>query len=92
MAHHQASASHATHEAAPKKKRAPAGAKNLLPAVPPAHPACGNERDEMIRQTAYCFYAARNYEDGHELEDWLLAEAQVDGLSAPRVMNTEAAA
>ena len=46
----------------------------------------------MIRQTAYCFYAARNYEDGHELEDWLLAEAQVDGLSAPRVMNTEAAA
>jgi hypothetical protein len=33
----------------------------------------------MIRQTAYGFYLARGGVDGHELEDWLQAEAVVDG-------------
>lgn len=91
MTHHQASASHATHEATPKKKRAHATTKQALHTIPPEQPAYGNERDEMIRQTAYCLYAARNYEDGHELEDWLLAEAQVDGRLAPRVLDAQAA-
>lgn len=92
MTHHQASASHATHEATPKKRRAHAAAKKPLHTIPPEQPACGNERDEMIRQTAYCFYAARNYEDGHELEDWLLAEAQVDGRLTSQVPNAQPAA
>jgi Protein of unknown function (DUF2934) len=34
-------------------------------------------RDEMIRQTAYSYYEARGSIDGHDLEDWLKAEAQV---------------
>lgn len=92
MTHHQASASHTTHEAAPKKKRAHATAKNPLHTIPPEQAVYGNERDEMIRETAYCLYAARNYEDGHELEDWLLAEAQVDGRLASPVLNADAAA
>jgi Protein of unknown function (DUF2934) len=31
----------------------------------------------MIRQTAYSYYEARGSIDGHDLEDWLKAEAQV---------------
>lgn len=92
MTHHPASANHAMHEAAPKKRRAHATAKKPLHTIPPEHPASSNERDEMIRQTAYCLYAARNYEDGHELEDWLLAEAQVDGRLASQVLNAQPAA
>jgi hypothetical protein len=33
--------------------------------------------EEIIRLTAYAFYEARGRVDGHELEDWLKAEAQV---------------
>jgi hypothetical protein len=44
----------------------------------------GNDemRLDMIRQTAYSFYLARSCEDGHELDDWLQAEAKVDQMSA----------
>jgi hypothetical protein len=35
------------------------------------------DREEVIRLTAYSFYEARGRVDGHELEDWLKAEAQV---------------
>lgn len=37
----------------------------------------GNGREELIRQQAYFLYEARQFEDGHELEDWLQAEALV---------------
>jgi len=39
--------------------------------------ASGNGHEELIRQRAYSLYEARNYESGHELEDWLQAEAQI---------------
>lgn len=32
----------------------------------------------MISETAYRFYAQRGYADGHDLDDWLRAEAAVD--------------
>jgi hypothetical protein len=32
---------------------------------------------ERIRQHAYELYEAREKQDGHELEDWLLAESEV---------------
>ena len=32
---------------------------------------------ERIRQRAYELYEAREKQDGHELEDWLLAESEV---------------
>ncbi|NDP39158.1 MAG: DUF2934 domain-containing protein [Rhodoferax sp.] len=44
--------------------------------------APGTDRDELIRQTAYSFYVARSYVGGHELEDWLQAEAEVDQMTA----------
>ncbi len=39
--------------------------------------ASGVGREESIRQKAYALYEARQCEGGHELEDWLRAEAQV---------------
>lgn len=35
------------------------------------------DRDEKIRQTAYFLYESRSCESGHELDDWLQAEAQI---------------
>ena len=35
------------------------------------------EQLEKIRQRAYELYEARGREDGHEVEDWLQAEAEV---------------
>jgi len=32
---------------------------------------------ERIRQRAYELYEAREKQDGHELDDWLLAESEV---------------
>jgi hypothetical protein len=36
------------------------------------------ERQRMIREAAYDRYVRRNFADGHALEDWLAAEAEVD--------------
>lgn len=36
------------------------------------------EREERIREAAYNRYADRGYEHGHDLEDWLEAEAEID--------------
>ena len=36
-------------------------------------------REEQIRRRAYELYEARGWEDGHELDDWLQAEAAVLG-------------
>jgi hypothetical protein len=35
------------------------------------------EQLEKIRQRAYELYEARGREDGHEVEDWVQAEAEV---------------
>jgi hypothetical protein len=35
-------------------------------------------RDDLVRQTAYFFYEARGRLHGHELEDWLRAEAEIE--------------
>jgi hypothetical protein len=36
------------------------------------------KRDVMIRLAAYTFYERRGFVSGHELEDWLQAEMEVD--------------
>jgi hypothetical protein len=35
--------------------------------------------EEQIRLRAYELYEARDREDGHELDDWLQAEAEIIG-------------
>src|SRR5512139_3393547 len=43
------------------------------------------EREAMIREAAYFHYAQRGYAPGHDLDDWLAAEAELEGIpSEPR--------
>ena len=37
------------------------------------------EIEEAVRRRAYEFYEQRGYVDGHDIEDWLLAEQEVAG-------------
>lgn len=39
-----------------------------------------DERAERIRKAAYARSEARGFEPGHEEEDWLAAEAEVESL------------
>jgi hypothetical protein len=39
-------------------------------------------RDELVAEAAYLRAAARGFEPGHELEDWLAAEKMVDARLA----------
>ena len=36
------------------------------------------QREALIREAAYYQYAKRGYAPGHELEDWLAAEAEFE--------------
>ena len=38
----------------------------------------GEKREAMIRIAAYTFYERRGFVSGHELEDWLQAEMEID--------------
>lgn len=40
------------------------------------------ERLEKIRQRAYELFEARGREEGHDFEDWLQAEAEIEALEA----------
>lgn len=43
-----------------------------------------NERDAMLREAAYYLYEQRGCEHGHNVDDWLAAEAALDhGNLAP---------
>jgi hypothetical protein len=51
--------------------------------------------EEIIRQRAYHFFEQRGYEHGHDLEDWLRAEAEIMGkklVSAEQSATTKKAA
>ena len=49
------------------------------PAKKPSAPAVSDpqELEIQIRERAYELYEARGREDGHDLEDWLLAEEEI---------------
>ena len=38
--------------------------------------------EELIRQRAYSLYEQRGCQDGHALDDWLRAEAEIYGKNA----------
>ena len=50
----------------------------------PAPPPRSDSRDEAIRRAAYDAYQRRGGQAGHETEDWLEAEAQVDRQAGTR--------
>ena len=41
----------------------------------------GDNVEEQIRTRAYELYEARGGEEGHDLEDWLEAEAEITGTA-----------
>ncbi len=41
------------------------------------------EQLEQIRRRSHELYEARGQEDGHDLEDWLQAEAEIGAARAP---------
>jgi hypothetical protein len=52
-------------------------------ATPAARMPAPADRERAIRELAYAFFEARGRAEGHELEDWLKAEAQVLAQAAP---------
>jgi len=46
-------------------------------AVPAPEPSAAVVSEELIRQRAYELYEQRGREDGHALDDWLAAEAEI---------------
>ena len=64
---------------------APGASLKLLAAPaprPPEVPPC--MRQDMIEQAAYFRAEQRGFEPGHELDDWLAAEREVDTLIQER--------
>lgn len=62
---------------APRKTAVPAAEpKEAAPPEPTTSDA--GTREVMIRIAAYSFYERRGFVTGHELEDWLQAEMEVD--------------
>jgi hypothetical protein len=55
--------------------------RHKTPNPPTAKPDEGSLEltEDTIRARAYWFYEDRGCEDGHDLEDWLRAEAEVFG-------------
>ena len=54
------------------------------PAPRYTQPAEAEPREQMIRKAAYLLAEGRGFGAGHELDDWLLAEQQVDCWLADR--------
>jgi Protein of unknown function (DUF2934) len=49
---------------------------------PYLHPVTHGWREPMIRRAAYLRSLNRGFQPGKELEDWLVAEAEIDDLIA----------
>jgi hypothetical protein len=47
-------------------------------ACPTLHPLTEEQRRVMIAEAAYYMAERRGFESGHELEDWLFAESQLE--------------
>lgn len=63
------------HRAAASEARAATSVKSSPFPVPAAAP--GGELEMRIREAAYFRYLTRGAEVGHEMEDWLQAEAEL---------------
>lgn len=72
---------HKTHSGASRRRTpAPAAAPALISAKPDGAAEFTNAqlREAMIAEAAYYRAARRGFVPGHELDDWLAAEQQVD--------------
>jgi hypothetical protein len=79
---HAHTASQAAKAAPPATVDAPAAAKAT---------SVTESKDEFVRQAAYFYYEARGRVGGHELDDWLRAEAEFERQSRPEAGDADAA-
>jgi hypothetical protein len=63
-----------THRATPATEVASA---ETAAAAPTARMPAPADREREVRELAYAFFEARGRAEGHELDDWLKAEAQI---------------
>lgn len=71
--------------AGPGTRKAPAPSRARKPAAPPARVTLSEEvRRAMIAEAAYLRAEGRGFAPGHEGEDWLAAELEVDALLKAR--------
>jgi hypothetical protein len=50
--------------------------------LPPQDGSPPRDREQQIREAAYGLYEARGCAPGHEIEDWLAAEASIEQVLA----------
>jgi hypothetical protein len=50
-----------------------------------AQPKNAKSREAMIAELAYFRAQSRGFEPGHEVEDWLAAETEIDKRSGPNL-------
>ncbi|MBV8878092.1 MAG: DUF2934 domain-containing protein [Gammaproteobacteria bacterium] len=60
--------------------RRPPGPRKSSPAMEPRAQVSAEARHALIAQAAYLRAERRGFVPGHETEDWLAAEAEVDAL------------
>ena len=60
----------------------PSGDVQNAPATQSLASITRDERHALIAEAAYYLSEQRNFEGGHEVEDWLYAESQVDAAIA----------
>jgi hypothetical protein len=77
---------HAHHAAKAAKSAPPPAAADTAAAAPPAE-----QKDAFVREAAYFYFEARGRTCGHELEDWLKAEAEFERLRQPDAQDLPAA-
>jgi hypothetical protein len=77
MKHHHAATTAA--KSVPSKKSAESATMAETAGVTPDSTAAGS-KDEFVRETAYYYYQARGCIGGHELDDWLRAEAEFERM------------
>jgi len=64
-------------------KRAPATAAPEQRSNVAGVRSAADQRQVMIAEAAYYLALQRKFEPGHEVEDWLLAESQIDRVVTP---------
>lgn len=73
----QRPASSSKSKSKPSTQTAPVARKSRAAASPVRTPPPEEQREAMVREAAYYYYEARGCIGGHELEDWLKAEADI---------------
>jgi len=73
----QRPASSSNTKSKPSAETVPTARKSRAAASPVRTRPDEDQREAMVREAAYYHYEARGCIDGHELEDWLKAEADI---------------